>query len=1002
MATPWSKDSLLEAIKTNPDFCVNCPTLAQDISQQRLNLLTLVEHLKDVLTDPEPSQRAVGTLVLATVLRDLPKDFVREDELKFITAFFCDRLKDHHDVIPAALKGILSILQMKNTAKESPAEILRSLVLNLNCQGQRHEDRLVIYRILDLLVLPHLSSLQDLGPDLVYHIMTAVEGERDPRNLVFLFSMLPSIIKSLSLGHLTEDFFEIMACYFPVDFNPSAEQRSQITREQLATGLACVLTAIPSFADFVLPLALEKLDSPIRLAKMDSLHLLIKGFDEFPPEKVAVHISPIWESLSREALSGSDYEVRESSRRAVTHLLRCLSESSTVNEGKSNPMRQLLSDVVAASTSCLSEIQTTLFMPAADLLLAAAKSAPPACEYILTKVLPSVVDFFHTKNDAADRSIYLRIISRFLTVCKSFEVTPLNNQEITPQWNLLLQLYLSSAEHESNLELKEALFGLTTLTPTLNSSERERLYNLLSTFVDRDCSTEVREQCRLCLCEIGIHFPNEVFECILPQKLNLLECDGANSKFDRRMQAQCWLAALPPFTQKILPSVIKIILESKHPHQIQASLSALRKLVQDIPENAGPNHHVFVSLNESCSNAVARLTSWWRESIENAGECAWVTNETICNDVCFIISNVTRHSSPQDQELVVQHTLPLLHSVCATFDPSSQKHHQEVINTFEAVFGCLHCHIPLPEVRSLCCLLYKISVGTPFNSVHTSSSRLCASFVNKMPMASLEDTLSDLDTLLQSSCTQGSVQEVGLSASFCGWIVKGLSMRGYTKLEMWIDKLIKYVGADDKHIAMMAAQCFRVIMDDSPIYLNEGSHCTVRLLHKQRVFLCALKIVNKSKEIQTEQRYPYLLAVINLLAGVSQSVLSSNIGEVLPLVLESLSQDSPFLIDTALSTLNDLLTQPAFYDSLNDHIQSIIPRLLPLTIHADSMTIRQVAIRCLYNVANLKTELLLPFRVEVLAQLTLCVGDSKRGVRQDAVAARSQWLSVFWSVQGKK
>ncbi|KAK3923660.1 MMS19 nucleotide excision repair protein-like protein [Frankliniella fusca] len=998
MAAHWSKDSLIEEIKTNPDFCEKCPLIAQDISQRNLNLLTLVENLKDVLTDPEPSRRAVGTLVLATVLRDLPMDFVREDELKFITAFFCDRLKDHHDVIPAALKGILAILHMKNIAKESPAEILRSLVLNLNCQGQRHEDRLVIYRTLDLLVLPHISSLQGLGPDLVYHIMTAVEGERDPRNLKFLFSMLPSIIKSLSLGHLTEDFFEIVACYFPVDFNPSPEQRSQINREQLATGLANVLTATPNFAEFAFPLALEKLDSPIRLAKMDSLHLLTKGFEEFPPEKVAVHISPIWESLSREALQGSDYEVRESSRRAVTQLLRCLADSPSANEGHSNPMRQLLSDVVAASTSCLSEIHTSLFMPAADLLLAAAKSGPPACEYILRKVLPSVVDFFHTKNDAADRSIYLRIISRFLTVCKSFEVTPLGNPEINPQWNLLLQLYFSSAEHDSNLELKEALFGLTTLTPTLSKSERERLYNLLSNFIDISNSTEVREQCRLCLCEICTDFPNEVLECILPEKLNLSGFDMADCKFDRRMQAHCWLAAVPPFSQKVLPNVLQIILKSKHLHQIQASLSALRKLFQDIPQSADENHHVYESFMISCDNAVARLIFWWTESV-NGKENDWVKNETIFNDVCFIISNVTQNISSQHQELVVQKTLPLLNTFCATFDPCSKKHQQEVIEIFEAVFGCLYCSISMPDLRALCCSLYKISVVTQFERVHTSSSRLCASIINKLPLASLEETLLDLKALLQQSCmTQGSIQDAAQSASFCGWIVKGLSMRGYINLEVWVDMLIEYMASENTNIAVSAARAFRIIMTDNPTYLNEKSHCIIRLLHKQRVFLYSLKIVSKAKQSPKEQRYPYMLAVTNLLAGVSQIVLSSNIGEVLPLLLESLSQnDSPVLVEPALHTLNDLLTQPDFYDSLNDHVQTIINRLLPLTTHESSMMIRRIALRCLFNVANLKTELLLPFRPEVLDKLTTCVGDSKRFVRQDAVAARSHWLSISWS-----
>ena len=135
---------------------------------------------------------------------------------------------------------------MKNLPKELPSRILSTLMLNITCQSQRQEDRRTIYRILDALVVPHMTvcllalihsskfilqifklflsycvlDLKSMGPDLVYHIITSIDGERDPRNLNYLFSMLPGILRTISLGHLTEDFFEVMACYFPVDFQP--------------------------------------------------------------------------------------------------------------------------------------------------------------------------------------------------------------------------------------------------------------------------------------------------------------------------------------------------------------------------------------------------------------------------------------------------------------------------------------------------------------------------------------------------------------------------------------------------------------------------------------------------------------------------------------------------------------------------------------------------------------------------------------------------------------
>lgn len=64
----------------------------------------------------------------------------------------------------------------------------------------------------------------DLGPDFVYGVIAAIDGERDPRNLIFLFEWLPEFINTVKLGHLVEEMFEIISSYFPVDFRvPAAE-----------------------------------------------------------------------------------------------------------------------------------------------------------------------------------------------------------------------------------------------------------------------------------------------------------------------------------------------------------------------------------------------------------------------------------------------------------------------------------------------------------------------------------------------------------------------------------------------------------------------------------------------------------------------------------------------------------------------------------------------------------------------------------------------------------
>lgn len=50
-----------------------------------------------------------------------------------------------------------------------------------------------------------------------------MDGERDPKVLIFLFNWLPKFLTSLEFGHLLEEMFEVVACYFPVDFKAPSQ-----------------------------------------------------------------------------------------------------------------------------------------------------------------------------------------------------------------------------------------------------------------------------------------------------------------------------------------------------------------------------------------------------------------------------------------------------------------------------------------------------------------------------------------------------------------------------------------------------------------------------------------------------------------------------------------------------------------------------------------------------------------------------------------------------------
>jgi DNA repair/transcription protein MET18/MMS19 len=248
-----------------------CPALVKkggDIS-------AVVEELGPALTHKEVDMRLKGTKFLSDLLKLLPQDFLTEDQLKFITQFYVDRMKDQHSIAPQVVSGLLAIVQMKNFPKSDTVSMLQQLFAQIPCQSQVRNDRANIFSIIQTLSDNFQTELEAYGADYIYAVIQAVEGERDPRNLQFLFEFLPRFISTYPLKHFSEEMFEVFSCYFPIDFHPSPNDPKAITRDFLADKLKICLCSSKDFAQYCYPLALEKLDSDLTVAKLDSLNLLV-------------------------------------------------------------------------------------------------------------------------------------------------------------------------------------------------------------------------------------------------------------------------------------------------------------------------------------------------------------------------------------------------------------------------------------------------------------------------------------------------------------------------------------------------------------------------------------------------------------------------------------------------------------------------------------------------------------------------------------------------------
>lgn len=122
-----------------------------DIQSKKIDVAEFVEELGPALTSQTVEIRAKGTRMLSDTLNSLPVDFLNETQLNFITSFYCDRLKDHHSVIPAVILGILVTSKMKNLPENSCVKLLTIMFQNIVCQSQLRDDRSNIFQIFKIM-----------------------------------------------------------------------------------------------------------------------------------------------------------------------------------------------------------------------------------------------------------------------------------------------------------------------------------------------------------------------------------------------------------------------------------------------------------------------------------------------------------------------------------------------------------------------------------------------------------------------------------------------------------------------------------------------------------------------------------------------------------------------------------------------------------------------------------------------------------------------------------
>ena len=267
----------------------------------------LVVALRPQLTGADEEKRLGGTLLLADVIALLPAEALPQETIEHLVSFFNDRLSDYL-TIGGVLRALFALAPLP-LPSGSPLKVLTTLLEACDVRSLAQADRQAAMSLVFELVRWHWPALAPSGCRLLLGVVRAIDGEKDPRNLVLYLQLLRELIVRCEesgadgLAEALDEVFDSMACYFPITFTPPPNDPHQITPHHLLQALLRTLRSTPKLAPHAVPFFAKRLretasegeEEWVRLQALQSVAILAPAFGA---RALAPHAEAVGEGMA--------------------------------------------------------------------------------------------------------------------------------------------------------------------------------------------------------------------------------------------------------------------------------------------------------------------------------------------------------------------------------------------------------------------------------------------------------------------------------------------------------------------------------------------------------------------------------------------------------------------------------------------------------------------------------------------------------------------------------
>ncbi|XP_063019452.1 MMS19 nucleotide excision repair protein homolog isoform X1 [Melospiza melodia melodia] len=1009
--------------------------VAAGVKDGRWTVLQLVEALGFCLENTDPRMRGRGIQLLSQVLLQC-YSLLQEKEVLHLVLFYESRLQDNHLVIPSVLQGLRALSMCEVLSPGLAVSVLKAIFQEVHVQSLLQLDRHTVYSIITNFMSTREEELKGLGANFTFGFIQVMDGEKDPRNLLVAFQIVHDLIaKDYALGPFVEELFEVTSCYFPVDFTPPPNDPHGIQREDLILSLRAVLASTTQFAEFLLPLLIEKLDSELQSAKLDSLQTLTACCAIYGQKELQEFLPSLWTSLRREVFQTASEKIETECLTALRALSACLSRS-VLSSDSEDLLDSFLSSILQDCRHHLCEPDMKLVWPSAKLLQAAAGASLRTYQRISHSVLPLLLEQYTKHTQSSQRRTILEMLLGFLELQQKWghveeDESPLLSHQ-APVCSVVFSALLDPSVQLQLVGIK-ALTVLGSLQGFLSSSNLELVVDHLIRLALHEEDSQSSEAAMEAAGSLAPTYPKVFSGHMVPRLEEELQSEREESHHKRHsLQQRCLqaLAAVSTHTS-IMKDTVPILLQ----HLQKAQKGTEAKNTQDVISVCQSLHRVALQCQqdaEGCwyfhQTVVPCLLAMAVQAAMPGGCACLLLLDSRLQQVPFlplpaesthtlpgkalleeevlaamipVISAATTHLSPELAAQSVSQVVPLFldgdvsflpqNSFPCSFQPFGDGEHLEAQRRLVALLMAFVCSLPrdvaIPQQEWLLQELLALSCSSNCPFTATTAAKCFAGLVNKHPAGQqLDEILQLAVNRMEPSLAEGPRRTQALTLLL--WVTKALVLRYHPLSSCLTDKLLDLLG--DTELGPATADGFSLLMAESPDVLHKGCHADVRIMFRQRFFTDNVpKLVRGFHGAGPDVKANYLKGLSHVLNHLPKPVLVTELPTLLSLLLEALSCSDRVVQLSTLSCLHPLLLEAPQIMSL--HVDTLVTKFLNLT-SSPTMAVRIAALRCAHALTSLPTTVLLPYKGRVIRALAKPLDDKKRLVRKEAVAARGEWF----------